>query len=82
VVVMGIAWIRFDSLSTTIIMLSNPCDSGSSVIMSTEMTCHRRSGIGFGWSTPEGLEGKVLVWLQMSQVETYEAMYQDIPGHQ
>ena len=70
VIVVSMVWICFKRQSTTIIMVSNPWDSRSSIIKSMVMICQQWSRTQFRWSVLEGLEGKVLVWLQTSQDAT------------
>ncbi len=64
IVVMGMAWMHLDSLSTTTRMVLYPLDSGSSLIVSMEMTSQWWLGIWFGESFPTFCVGKDLQWLQ------------------
>ena len=43
--------------STTTMAESYPADSGSSMMKSTLIVFHGASGIGSGWSSPEGVGG-------------------------
>src|SRR6266436_10206719 len=48
VVTVGMAWMHLDSLSTTTRMALYPLDSGSSLMVSTEITSQQWLGIRFG----------------------------------
>src|SRR5258708_29041051 len=63
-VTVGMAWMHLDSLSTTTRMALYPLDSGSSLIVSTEMTSQQQLGIWLGISFPTFCVGKDLQWLQ------------------
>src|SRR6266481_6497209 len=52
VVTVGMAWMRLDSLSTATRMVLYPLDSGSSLMVSTEITSQWQVGIWFGVSFP------------------------------
>src|SRR5258708_34804004 len=58
-----------------------PLESGSSLIMSTEITCQHRSGTLLGISFPTFCIGKVFIWLHASHPATNLATYLDNPGH-
>src|SRR5258707_14796039 len=64
VVTVGMAWMRLGSLSTTTRMALYPLDSGSSLMVSTEITSQQRVGILFGVSFPTFCIRKDLQWLQ------------------
>src|SRR5260370_35954954 len=65
-VTVGTAWMRLDSLSTTMRMALYPLDSGSSPIVSMEMTSQWWLGIWLGISFPTFCVGKDLQQLQVS----------------
>src|SRR5258708_16496298 len=65
-VMVGTAWMHLDSLSTATRMVLYPLDSGSSLIVSTEITSQQWVGIQFGVSFPTFCIGKDLQWLQTS----------------
>ncbi len=52
VVMVGMAWMHIDSLSTTTRMALYPLDSGSSPMVSTEIPSQQWLGIQFGISFP------------------------------
>src|SRR5258708_35538324 len=52
-----------------------PLESGSSLIMSTEITCQCWSGTLLGISFPTFCVGKVFIWLHMSHPATNLVMY-------
>src|SRR5258708_1460589 len=81
-VTVGMAGIRLDRRSTTTRMALYPLESGSSPIMSTEITCQRRSGTLLGISFPTFCIGKVFIRLHALHPATNLAMYLDNPGHQ
>src|SRR5260370_40871215 len=64
VVMVGTAWMHLDSLSTATRMALYPLDSGSSLMVSTEITSQQRVGIRFGVSFPTFCIRKDLQWLQ------------------
>src|SRR5258705_6744712 len=64
VVTVGMAWMHLDSLSTTTRMVLYPLDSGSSPMVSTEITSQQQVGIQFGVSFPTFCIRKDLQWLQ------------------
>src|SRR5258705_2606717 len=66
VVTVGMAWMRLDSLSTTTRMGLYPLDSGSSPIVSMEMTSQWQFGIWLDISFPTFCVGKDLQQLQAS----------------
>src|SRR5258707_14309773 len=70
VVTVGTAWMCLDSLSTTTRMALYPLDSGSSPMVSTEITSQWQVGIQFGVSFPTFCIGKDLQWLQASHPAT------------
>src|SRR5258708_31156438 len=70
VVMVGTAWMRLDSLSTTTRMVLYPLDSGSSLMVSTEITSQWWVGIWFGVSFPTFCVRKDLQWLQTSHPAT------------
>ena len=57
--------------STTTMAESYLADSGSSMMKSTLIVFHGASGIGSGWSSPEGGWWNVFIQRHMSQMETY-----------
>src|SRR5258708_7955363 len=59
-----------------------PLESGSSLIMSTEITCQHQSGTLLGISFPTFCVGKVFVWLHALHPAMNLATYLDSPGHQ
>ena len=59
-----------------------PLESGSSLIMSMEITCQCQSGTLLGISFPTFCIGKVFIWLHVLHPVTNLAMYLDNPGHQ
>src|SRR5260221_14223179 len=61
-VTVGMVWIHLDRWSTTTRMALYPFESGSSPIMSMEITCQCRSGTLLGISFPTFCVGKVFVW--------------------
>src|SRR5258708_3111353 len=63
-VMVGMAWKCLDSLSTATRMGLYPLDSGSSPMVSTEITSQQQVGIWFGVSFPTFCVGKDLQWLQ------------------
>src|SRR5258707_2892399 len=64
VVMVGMAWMCLDSLSTATRMVLYPLDSGSSLMVSMEITSQHQVGIWFGVSFPTFCVGKDLQWLQ------------------
>src|SRR5258705_8689603 len=66
VVMVGMAWMHLDSLSTTTRMALYPLDSGSSLMVPTEITSQWQVGIQFGVSFPTFCIRKDLQWLQTS----------------
>src|SRR5258707_7958208 len=64
VVTVGTAWMCLDSLSTTTRMALYPLDSGSSLMVSTEITSQQQVGIRFGVSFPTFCIRKDLQQLQ------------------
>src|SRR5258705_9768994 len=66
VVTVGIAWMCLDNLSTTMRMVLYPLDSGSSLMVSMEITSQWQLGIRFGVSFPTFNIGKDLHQLQAS----------------
>src|SRR5260221_3082480 len=64
VVMVGMAWMCLDSLSTTTRMALYPLDSSSSPMVSTGITSQQWVGIQFGVSFPTFCVGKDLQWLQ------------------
>src|SRR5260221_160087 len=70
VVTVGMAWMCLDSLSTTTRMALYPLDSGSSPMVSTEITSQWWVGIRFGVSFPTFCIKKDLQWLQTSHPAT------------
>src|SRR5258708_20704761 len=66
VVMVGMAWMHLDSLSTATRMALYPLDSGSSLMLSTEITSQWWVGIRFGVSFPTFCVGKDLQQLQTS----------------
>src|SRR5258706_13670975 len=70
VVMVGTAWMHLDSLSTATRMALYPLDSGSSLMVSTEITSQQRVGIRFGVSFPTFCVGKDLQQLQTSHPAT------------
>src|SRR5258708_28631504 len=81
-VTVGMVWIRLDRWSTTTRMALYPFKSGSSLIMSMEITCQRQSGTLLGISFPAFCVGKVFVRLHASHPTTNLVTYLDSPGHQ
>src|SRR5258708_7489733 len=63
-VMVGMAWMCLDSLSTATRMALYPLDSGSSPMVSTEITSQQWVGIRFGISFPTFCVGKDLQQLQ------------------
>src|SRR5258708_6561917 len=70
VVMVGMAWMHLDSLSTATRMVLYPLDSSSSPMVSTEITSQWRVGIRFGVSFPTFCIGKDLQQLQTSHSAT------------
>src|SRR5260370_40947125 len=70
VVMVGMAWMHLDSLSTTTRMVLYPLDSSSSPMVSTEITSQQQVGIRFGVSFPTFCIRKDLQQLQMSPPAT------------
>src|SRR5258706_10966537 len=70
VVMVGMAWMRLDSLSTTTRMALYPLDSGSSLMVSTEITSQWWVGIQFGVSFPTFCVRKDLQQLQAEHPAT------------
>src|SRR5260221_2138232 len=66
VVMVGMAWMHLDSLSTTTRMALYPLDSGSSLMVPTEITSQWQVGIQFGVSFPTFCIRKDLQQLQTS----------------
>src|SRR5258708_27620613 len=66
VVMVGMAWMHLDSLSTTTRMALYPLDSGSSPMVSMEITSQQWLGTQFGVSFPTFCIGKDLHQLQVS----------------
>src|SRR5258708_39579303 len=64
VVMVGTVWMCLDNLSTTMRMALYPLDSGSSLIVSMEMTSQQRLGIWFGESFPTFWVRNDFQWLQ------------------
>src|SRR5260370_38013926 len=64
VVIVGMEWMCLDSLSTATRMVVYPLDSGSSLMVSTEITSQWQVGIRFGVSFPTFCIRKDLQWLQ------------------
>src|SRR5258707_11188686 len=81
-VTVGMVWIRLDRQSTTTRMALYPFESGSSPIMSMEITCQHRLGTLLGISFPTFCVGKVFVWLHVLHPAMNLATYLDSPGHQ
>src|SRR5258708_40332194 len=81
-VTVGIVWICLDRQSTTTRMALYPFESGSSPIMSTEITCQHWLGTLLGISFPTFCMGKVFIQLHASHPVTNLATYLDSPGHQ
>src|SRR5258708_7084593 len=63
-VTVGMAWMHLDSLSTAMRMALYPLDSGSSLMVSTEITSQWWVGIRFGVSFPTFCIRKDLQQLQ------------------
>src|SRR5258705_10877363 len=70
VVTVGMAWMHLDSLSTITRMALYPLDSGSSPMVSTEITSQWWVGIRFGVNFPTFCIRKDLQWLQASHPAT------------
>src|SRR5258706_10288897 len=68
--------------STTTRAALYPLESGSSLIMSMEITCQHQSGTLLGISFPTFCVRKVFVWLHASHPATNLVTYLDSPGHQ
>ena len=81
-VTVGIAWMHLDWQSTTTKIALFPWDSGSSVIMSTDIICYQWSGILFSIILLTFWGGKDFTQLQVSHPQMYQAMYPGSPGHQ
>src|SRR5258708_21587226 len=81
-VTVGMVWIHLDRWSTTTRMALYPFKSGSSLIMSMEMTCQCQSGTLLGISFPTFCVGKVFVWLHVLHPVMNLVTYLDSPGHQ
>ena len=71
-----------ESKEVTVGMALYPLESGSSPIMSMEITCQHQSGTLLGISFPTFCIGKVFVWLHALHPVTNLATYLDNPGHQ
>src|SRR5258707_6285568 len=70
VVTVGMAWMHLDSLSTATRMALYPLDSGSSPMVSTEITSQQQVGIWFGVSFPTFCIRQDLQQLQTSHPAT------------
>src|SRR5258708_4539879 len=70
VVMVGMAWMHLDSLSTTTRMALYPLDSSSSLVVSTEITSQQQLGIQVGVSFPTFCIRKDLQQLQTSHPAT------------
>src|SRR5258708_28175851 len=81
-VTVGMAWICLDRQSTTMRMALYPLESGSSLIMSMEITCQHWLGTLLGISFPTFCIGKVFIRLHASHPVMNLVMYLDSPGHQ
>src|SRR5258708_39386987 len=81
-VTVGMVWIHLDRQSTTTRMALCPLESGSSLIMSMEITCQCQSGTLLGISFPTFCVGKVFIRLHALHPVTNLATYLDSPGHQ
>src|SRR6266478_7553840 len=81
-VTVGMVWICLDRQSTTMRTALYPFKSGSSPIMSMEITCQCQSGTLLGISFPTFCIGKVFIQLHASHPVTNLATYLDSPGHQ
>src|SRR5260221_8829808 len=66
IVMVGMAWMCLDSLSTTTRMALYPLDSSSSLMVLTEITSQQWLGIQFGISFPTFCVRKDLQQLQVS----------------
>src|SRR5258708_26233886 len=71
VVMVGMAWMCLGSLSTATRMVLYPLDSGSSLMVSTEITSQWWVGIQFGVSFPTFCIGQDLHQLQASHPAIY-----------
>src|SRR5260221_6194096 len=76
-VTVGMVWIHLDRQSTTMRAALYPLESGSSLIMSMEITCQHQSGTLLGISFPTFCVRKVFVQLHTSHPVMNLAMYLD-----
>src|SRR5260370_8373508 len=80
-VTVGTVWICLDRQSTTMRMALYPFESGSSPIISMEITFQHWSGTLLGISFPTFCIGKVIVWLHALHPVMNLWTYLDSPGH-